>query len=67
MTVKELIKKLLDYNMEADVKVTAHCKDYDYSITIGGSEGVEKHNTEEVSFYVDELCSDEQGAVVYNK
>ena len=56
MTVKELIKKLLDYNMEAEVKVIAHCKKYDYSITIGGAEGIEKHNTKEVSFYVDELC-----------
>ena len=59
MTVKELIKKLLDYNMEAEVKVIAHCKQYDYSITIGGAEGVEKHNTKEVSFYVDELCGNE--------
>jgi len=46
--------------MEAEVKVIAHCKEYDYSITIGGAEGVEKHNTKEVSFYVDELCGNEQ-------
>ena len=43
--------------MEAEVKVIAHCKEYDYSITIGGAEGV---NTKEVSFYVDELCGNEQ-------
>ena len=60
MTVKELIKKLLDYNMEAEVKVIAHCKKYDYSIAIGGAEGAEKHDTKEVFFYVDELCSNEQ-------
>ena len=59
MKVKELIKKLLDYNMEAEVKVIAHCKEYDYSITIGGGEGVKKHNAKEVSFYVDELCTNE--------
>ena len=59
MTVKNLIKELLDYNMDAEVKVIAHCQKYDYSITIGGSEGVEKNNTKEVSFYVDELCNNE--------
>jgi hypothetical protein len=59
MKVKELIKKLLDYNMEAEVKVIAHCKKYDYSITFGDSEGDEKHNTKDVSFYVDELCTNE--------
>jgi hypothetical protein len=59
MKVKELINKLLDYNMEAEVKVIAHSKEYDYSITFGGAEGVEKHNTKEVSFYVDELCTNE--------
>lgn len=60
MTVKELIKKLLEYNMEANVTVIAHCKMYDYDITISGDEGVEKHDTKEVSFYVDELCGNEQ-------
>jgi len=59
MKVKELINKLLDYNMEAEVKVIAHSKEYDYSITFGGEEGVEKHNTKEVSLYVDELCTKE--------
>lgn len=60
MKVKELIKELLDYNMEAEVKVVANNKKYDYSIAFGGKEGVEKHNTKEVSFYVDELCTNEQ-------
>jgi len=59
MQVKELINKLLDYNMEAEVKVVANHKKYDYSITFGGKEGVEKYNTKEVSFYVDELCTNE--------
>lgn len=59
MKVKELISQLLDYNMEADVNVIAHCKAFDFSIVFGGSEGVEKHNTDMVSFYVDELCTKE--------
>lgn len=60
MKVKDLIKKLLDYNMDADVSVIAHCKPYDFSVSFGGDEGVEKHNTKDVSFYVDELCTNEQ-------
>ena len=60
MKVKKLIKELLDYNMEAEVKVIANHKKYDYSIAFGGKEGVGKHNTKEVSFYVDELCTNEQ-------
>jgi len=59
MKVKKLIKELLDYNMEAEVKVVANHKKYDYSIDFGGKEGVEKHNTKEVSFYVDEACKKE--------
>lgn len=62
MKVKDLIKELLDYNMEADVSVIAHNKEHDFSISFSGSEGVLKNQTEEVSFYVDELCkNDNQG------
>jgi hypothetical protein len=60
MNIRELIKKLLDYNLDAEVNVIAHNKEYDYSITFGGAEGVEKHNANEVSFYVDELCQNEK-------
>ena len=63
MKVKDLITKLLDYNMDADVKVVAHCKEEDFSLTFGGDEGVEKHNTDRVVIYVDRLCSNEQANV----
>lgn len=60
MKVKELISQLLDYNMEADVNVIAHCKAFDYSIVFGSSEGVQKKNADIVSLYVDELCTKEE-------
>ena len=60
MQIKELITKLLDYNIEAEVSVIANNKQFPFSITFGGPEGVEKYNTKEVSFYVDELCKNEK-------
>ena len=59
MKVKDLIIELLNYNMEAEVSVIAKNQKFPFSMTFGGPEGVEKHNTEEVSFYVDELCKNE--------
>jgi hypothetical protein len=59
MKVKELINKLLEYNMEAEVKVIAHSKEYNYSITFGGAEVIKNPTTKEVSLYVDELCTKE--------
>ena len=61
ITVNDLIKKLLEYNRNAEVNAIAHCKLYNFEITIGGAEGVEKHNAETVSFYINELCNNEQG------
>ena len=60
MTVKELIVKLSQCNLEADVNVIAHCKKYDFSMTYGGGDGCEKHNCDTVSFYVDKLCTNEK-------
>ncbi len=60
MKVKDVIKELLEYNMDAELSVTAHCREFKFSIAYGGSEGVEKHNTKSVNFYVDELCTNEQ-------
>ena len=61
MTVKNLIIKLLEYNMDADVKVVAKNKEFDFSMSYGSSEGVTKKNADNVSFYVDELnTNDEQ-------
>lgn len=59
MQVKELINKLLDYNMEAEVKVVANHNKYDYSIAFGGKEGIEEHNAKEVFFYVVEIGTNE--------
>lgn len=55
----ELIRKLLEYNMDAEVDVVVHCKKYDFSISYGGPEGETKEETKKISFYVDELCTEE--------
>ena len=57
MKVKEVINKLLECNQEAEFSVIAHCKSYNFTITYGKSEGVQKHNAEEISIYIDELCT----------
>jgi methyl coenzyme M reductase subunit D len=59
MKNKELIKKLKEYNGDAEVKVVAHCKSFPFSISYGSSEGVEKKNCDSISFYVEELCQNE--------
>jgi hypothetical protein len=59
VTVKDLIKKLLDYNLDAEVLVVAHHRAEEFSISYGGGEGVTKKNCESVSFYVDRLCVNE--------
>ena len=60
MKVVELIDKLMDYNLSANVKVTAHNKDYDFSLAWGGAEGDTKKTTDIVSLYVDKLCMNER-------
>lgn len=60
MKVKDLIEKLEDCNQYADVNVVAHCKPYDFSLACGNSEGSNWLNADEISFYVDELCTNEQ-------
>jgi len=56
MKLKELITKLLNYNMDADVYVMAHNKDYEFTLAYGGgSEGGMKNKATSISFYVDEL------------
>lgn len=59
MKNKELIKKLKEYNEDAEVKVVAHCKSFPFSLSYGSSEGVTKKNCDSISFYVDELCTSE--------
>ena len=60
MKVKELMQKLREYNGEAEVTVVAHCRDYKFSLSYGDSDGVKKDSCESVSFYVDELNSNER-------
>jgi hypothetical protein len=55
MKVKDLIRKLQEYNQEAETYVIAHNKGYQFSITYGGSDGATKESCESVSFYVDDL------------
>ena len=59
MKVKELIESLKTYNQEAEITVIAHCKKYEFDVTVGGSEGTTKDNTKDVGFYVDALCKNE--------
>ncbi len=59
MKLKNLIKELQGYNQEADVNVVAHCQAYPFTLSSGGSDGSDKSNCESVSFYVDELCTNE--------
>lgn len=42
MKVKELITKLLEYNMDAEISVVAHCKNEKFTLSYGSSEGVTK-------------------------
>jgi len=62
MKVKELIKSLLDYNMDADVDVIANNTRQEFTLTYGGhtdGEGTPKAKTSAVGIYVDALCQNE--------
>lgn len=61
MKIKELIKKLQEFNPEAETKVIVHNYSEAFSITWGGeSEGETKENCKGVAFYVDRLCQSEK-------
>ena len=60
MTVRDIIKELLEYNLDANISAIAHCKEYKFSLSCGGSEGVTKKNTNDVHVYIDELCTNER-------
>lgn len=64
MTVKELISELFKFNPDADVNVIAHCRAWEFSIAWGSKEGCTNLNADEVSFYVDALCSSENQEVL---
>ncbi len=59
MKVKDLKALLETYNQDADVRVIVHCREYAFSLTTGGAEGVTKGTTTEVGIYVDDLCGHE--------
>lgn len=61
MKVRGLIKELLDYNLDADISVIAHCKEEEFTLTFGGGgEGETKDDCSVVNFYVDSLCTNEK-------
>lgn len=60
MKVKDLITKLLDYNLDAEISVVAHCRQEEFTIASGGAEGQTKMNCDTVSLYVDRLCTNEK-------
>ena len=62
MTVRELITKMMRYNMDADVDVIVHNQAEQFTLCHGGnkdSEGTVMENTSCVSIYVDRLCQSE--------
>lgn len=55
MTVKELINKLSEYNLEAEINVVVDGYVKPYTICFGGAEGVSKANCEAVDLMVDDI------------
>ena len=55
MKVKEMIKKLEQYNPDAEMAVVANNKNQKFSIAFGSSEGCTKENCSSVSIMLDEL------------
>ena len=56
MTVKELINKLSEYNLEAEINVVVDGYVKPYTICFGGAEGITKANCEAVDLMVDDIC-----------
>ena len=62
LRVKDVIKRLRNFNPEAEVGVIVHNKVEDFTISWGGDmdrEGTSKSQTTGVHFYVDRLCQNE--------
>lgn len=55
MTVKELINKLSEYNLEAEINVVVDGFNRPFEICFGGAEGVTKANCEVVDLMVDDI------------
>ena len=54
MTVKEIIDKLSEYNLEAKFNIVVDGYVRPYTICFGGAEGVTKANCEAVDLMVDD-------------
>ena len=55
MTVKEIIDKLSEYNLEAEINVFVDGFDRPFTICFGGLEGVTKANCETVDLMVGDI------------
>ena len=55
MTVKEIIDKLSEYNLEAKFNIVVDGYVKPYTICFGGAEGVTKANCEAVDLMVDDI------------
>ena len=55
MTVKEIINKLSEYNLEAEINVFVDGFDRPFTICFGGAEGVTKANCETVDLMVGDI------------
>ena len=55
MTVKEIIDKLSEYNLEAKFNIVVDGLDRPFEICFGNSEGVTKTNCETVDLMVDDI------------
>lgn len=62
MKVKDLIKKLNEYNQNADVEICVNGMPQEFEICYGGSEGCTKSTCDEVVFMVGTNCDEEVGA-----
>lgn len=61
MKVKDLIKKLKEYNPEAETSVIVHNREEQFSMIYGGGgEGETENNCKRVGFCVDRLCQSEE-------
>jgi len=59
MKVRDVIKQLLDHNLDAEIGVIVHNKKEEFTLSFGGGDGATKESAGEVSFYVDSLNNQE--------
>jgi len=61
MTVRDLIIKLLEYNLDADINPRAHNVKQDFSMSYRGADGCDKQSCTEVFIDCDNLNQYESG------